>query len=110
MKNSTGRKRQVSSLLLHLLDLITSRSRPCFIFRFFCICFCLALFAACASKPNQEELNRLEDARKAAASAEAQLQQLKKERLELEEELARQKKLLEQKQKEVDDTKSTMPE
>jgi peptidoglycan hydrolase CwlO-like protein len=68
------------------------------------------LSLSCSRKPDQQELNRLEDARKAAESAEAQLEQLRNERLKLEEKLAEQKKLLEQKQKEVDEAKSNLPE
>jgi len=68
------------------------------------------LFLSCSKKPNQQELNRLEDARKSAESAEAQLEELRNERLKLEEKLAEQKKLLEQKQKEVDETKSNLPD
>ena len=64
---------------------------------------------SCAAKPKQDELNRLEDARKAAETAESELEQLKKDRLELEEKLDQQKKILEQKQKEVEDAKSKIP-
>jgi hypothetical protein len=59
--------------------------------------------AGCASKPNQQELNRLEDARQAAEMAEQQLEKLRKERVTLEEELARQKQLLDSKQKEANE-------
>lgn len=53
----------------------------------------------CASRPNQQELQRLEKAREAAEAAEFQLEALKKERLELEKELARQQAILEERKK-----------
>ena len=56
------------------------------------------LIASCAKKPNRQELDRLEEARKAAEAAEAQLERIKKERLSLEKELSQQKNLLEQKE------------
>ena len=64
---------------------------------------------SCANKPNVQELNRLEEARKAAEAAEIQLEQLKKERLRLETQLAEQKKLLIKKQQEVNKAKSESP-
>ena len=65
----------------------------------------ILLFSSCAKKPNEQELQRLENARKAAELAEAKLESVKKERLALEEELAIKKKTLEDKEIQVEKAK-----
>ena len=62
-------------------------------------------FMACAKKPNDQELNRLESARIAAEAAESKLDAIKKERMALEEELAIKKKNRQEKQNELDKAK-----
>jgi septal ring factor EnvC (AmiA/AmiB activator) len=44
-------------------------------------------FSGCTTKPNNDDLTKLEEARSAAESAEQKLAELKKERMQLESEL-----------------------
>ncbi len=69
----------------------------------------LVILSSCAVKPNQQELNRLENARKEAEAAEVQLKALQKERQALEAQLKEQKALLKNSQQAVDEAKSEIP-
>ncbi len=67
----------------------------------------LALFAAqCSKKPSQEELTRLEESRAAAEAAEKKLNDLRKERMELESNLEGKKGELQTLETERDDLRS----
>ncbi|MBF0430288.1 MAG: hypothetical protein HQK83_03345 [Fibrobacteria bacterium] len=71
---------------------------------------CLLIFTSCSSKPNKQELSRIDDARIEAEAAEAQLKTLKKEREKLEQELEKLKQSLKEKTESVNDAKSNIPD
>ncbi len=57
-------------------------------------------FSGCTKHPNQEQLNALEEQKKAALSAEDQLDKLRREKADLENQLAKKKAELEKSKKE----------
>ena len=66
------------------------------------------LFSGCTKRPDQDQLNRLEEARAAAESAETKLAAKKKERKVLEAQLATQQKELSVQTEERDELKEKM--
>ena len=68
----------------------------------------LSVPTACTKKPSSDELNKLEEARQAAESAEKKLAELKAERMALEQQLEKKKEELRQAQEERDAAKQKL--
>jgi Tfp pilus assembly protein PilN len=67
----------------------------------FCGIFMMGLyFSGCTKHPNQEQLSALEEQKKAALAAEEQLDKLRREKADLENQLAKKKAELEKSKKE----------
>jgi septal ring factor EnvC (AmiA/AmiB activator) len=65
-------------------------------------------FAGCTKKPSQEEVTKLDEAKSAAESAEKKLSELRRERMDLEEQLNKKEGELKTKEQERDELKSKM--
>lgn len=80
-------------------------------FKFVLLCgvFLMGLyFSGCTKHPNTEQLNALEEQKKAALAAEDQLDQLRREKAELEKKLAAKKAKLEESKKEKADVQQRL--
>lgn len=69
---------------------------------------CMCGMVGCTPKPSQEELQRLEEARSAAESAERKLAELRQERMNLESQLSQKEAELREHEAERDDLKEKM--